>query len=119
MVPVVRRTGGLADTVMLASVIWGINGWFQGFGAPGSVVALTSWFSNSERGRVYGLWNTSHSMGEGLSFFVIGWVVANWGWRFGYFVPAMIGFVIDMMRKMLSVLMAWSDSGACFPSAFK
>ena len=88
---------GLADTVLFAAVIWGINGWFQGFGAPGSVVALTSWFSNSERGRVYGLWNTSHSMGEGLSFFVIGWVVANWGWRFGYFVPAMIGFATALL----------------------
>jgi MFS transporter, OPA family, sugar phosphate sensor protein UhpC len=82
---------GFADTVLMAAVFWGINGWFQGFGAPGSVVAITSWFSNSERGRVYGLWNTSHSIGEGLSFFVIGWVVANLGWHFGYFVPAMIG----------------------------
>src|SRR5262245_8863654 len=55
---------GFADTVLLAALLWGVNGWFQGFGAPGSVVALTSWFSNRERGRVYGLWNTSHSIGE-------------------------------------------------------
>ena len=82
---------GFADTLMLAVVLWGLNGWFQGFGAPGSVVAITAWFSNRERGRVYGLWNTSHSIGEGLTFFVIGWVVAHYGWRFGYFVPAMIG----------------------------
>jgi MFS transporter, OPA family, sugar phosphate sensor protein UhpC len=82
---------GFADTLLLAAVLWGINGWFQGFGAPGSVVALSSWFSNRERGRVYGLWITSHSFGEGLTFFVIGWVVATLGWSFGYFVPAAIG----------------------------
>lgn len=82
---------GFADTLLLAVVLWGINGWFQGFGAPGSVVAITSWFSNRERGRVYGLWNTSHAIGEGLSFFVIGWVVATLGWRFGFFIPAAIG----------------------------
>jgi OPA family sugar phosphate sensor protein UhpC-like MFS transporter len=83
---------GFADTVLLATVLWGLNGWFQGFGAPGSVVAMTAWFSNKERGRAYGLWSTAHSLGEGLTFFVIGAVVAYFGWRWGYFVPAMIGF---------------------------
>ncbi len=88
---------GFADTVLLATVIWGINGWFQGFGAPGGVVAMTAWFSNKERGRTYGLWSTAHSIGEGLTFFVIGSVVAYFGWRWGYFVPAMIGFAAAAM----------------------
>lgn len=84
---------GLVTTVGAAAIVWGLNGWFQGFGAPASVVALTSWFSNKERGRMYGLWSTAHSIGEGLTFFVIGSTVAALGWRYGYFVPAMIGFV--------------------------
>lgn len=91
---------GFADTLLMAAVIWGVNGWFQGFGAPGSVVALSSWFSNRERGRMYGLWITSHSFGEGLTFFVVGWVVATFGWRFGYFVPAGIG--------LFAALTVWS-----------
>lgn len=91
---------GFADTLAMAVVLWGLNGWFQGFGAPGSVVAISAWFSNRERGRVYGLWNTSHAIGEGLSFFVIGWVIALWGWRYGYFVPAAIG--------VFTAIMVWS-----------
>lgn len=63
---------GFADTVLFAAILWGVNGWFQGFGAPGSVVALSSWFSNRERGRNYGIWITSHSFGEGLP------AVADW-----------------------------------------
>jgi len=92
---------GFADTVLLATVIWGLNGWFQGFGAPGGVVAMTAWFSNKERGRMYGLWSTAHSIGEGLTFFVIGAVVAYFGWRWGYFVPAMIGFAAAAMMWLL------------------
>lgn len=92
---------GFADTVLLAAVIWGINGYFQGFGAPGGVVAMTHWFSNRERGRAYGLWSTAHSVGEGLTFFVTGAVVAYFGWRWGYFVPAMIGFAAAVMMWSL------------------
>lgn len=92
---------GFADTLMMAVVIWGLNGWFQGFGAPGSVVAMTAWFSNKERGRTYGIWSTAHSIGEGLTFFVIGWVVAHWGWQYGYFVPAMIGLVTAVLAYIL------------------
>ena len=33
---------GFADTVLMAAILWGVNGWFQGFGAPGSVVAIVS-----------------------------------------------------------------------------
>ena len=56
--------------------MWGLNGWFQSFGAPGGVVAMTAWFSNSERGRAYGIWSTAHSIGEGLTFLVVGGLVA-------------------------------------------
>ncbi len=82
---------GWTTTVGLAVMIWGLNGWFQSFGAPGGVVAMTAWFSNRERGRAYGIWSTAHSIGEGLTFIGVGSVVAFLGWRYGYFVPALFG----------------------------
>ena len=84
---------GFATTVLAASLIWGLNGWFQSFGAPGGVVAMTSWFSNRERGRAYGLWSTAHSIGEGLTFLVVGSLVAWLGWRWGYWGPGLIGML--------------------------
>lgn len=83
-----------ASTVLWTSVLlWGLNGWFQSFGAPGGVVAMTAWFSNRERGRIYGIWSTAHSIGEGLTFFVVGAVVAVLGWRSGFWIPGLIGVV--------------------------
>ena len=84
---------GFSTTVLAAALIWGLNGWFQSFGAPGGVVAMTAWFSNSERGRAYGIWSTAHSIGEGLTFFVVGALVAALGWRWGFWGPGLIGIV--------------------------
>jgi len=82
---------GFVTTVWLAAILWGINGWFQSFGAPGGVVAMTAWFSNRERGRAYGIWSTAHSIGEGLTFLAVGATVAVFGWRFGFWGPGLIG----------------------------
>ena len=82
---------GLTTTLWVAVLIWGLNGWFQSFGAPGGVVAMTAWFSNRERGRAYGIWSTAHSIGEGLTFIGVGSIVAWLGWRYGFFVPALFG----------------------------
>ena len=82
---------GFATSLWLAVVLWGLNGWFQSFGAPGGVVAMTHWFSNRERGRIYGIWSTAHSIGEGLTFLVVGVAVSTLGWRWGFWGPGLIG----------------------------
>lgn len=92
---------GLTTAVWTAVIIWGLNGWFQSFGAPGGVVAMTAWFSNTERGRAYGIWSTAHSIGEGLTFIGVGSVVAWLGWRYGYFVPALFGIGAAAMMLWL------------------
>ena len=82
---------GFSTVVTLSVVLWGLNGWFQSLGAPGGVVAMTAWFSNRERGRMYGIWSTAHSIGEGLTFLVVGTIVAVLGWHWGFLIPAMFG----------------------------
>ena len=82
---------GFATSLWLATLLWGLNGWFQSFGAPGGVVAMTNWFSNRERGRAYGVWSTAHSIGEGLTFLMVGVLVSALGWRWGYWGPGIIG----------------------------
>ncbi len=84
---------GFTTTVLAATIVWGLNGWFQSFGAPGGVVAMTAWFSNKERGRAYGVWSTAHSIGEGLTFLVVGGLVSYLGWQWGYWGPGLIGIV--------------------------
>lgn len=81
---------GFSTVLVVSMVLWGLNGWFQGFGAPAGMVTLANWFSNRERGRYYGIWSTAHSIGEGLTFVVVAAIVATWGWRFGFWLPGLL-----------------------------
>ncbi|MDB5430377.1 MAG: transporter [Caulobacter sp.] len=76
---------GASTLLWVSMLLWGLNGWFQGFGAPSAVVSLANWFANHERGRFYGIWSTSHSVGEGLTYFGVAWVVSHYGWRWGFY----------------------------------
>ncbi|MGI9271857.1 MAG: MFS transporter [Woeseiaceae bacterium] len=85
-----------STVVGLSAVLWALNGWFQGFGAPSAVVAMANWFSNSERGRYYGIWSTAHSIGEGLTYLGIAYLIAappkglGLPWQWGFWTPAAI-----------------------------
>lgn len=85
---------GVSTTVLAATIVWGLNGWFQSFGAPAGVVAMTQWFSIRERGRCYGLWSTAHSLGEGLTFVAVAGLVTWFGWQWGYWGPAIAGLFV-------------------------
>ncbi len=68
-------------------ILWALNGWFQGYGAPTGAVTLSNWFSNKERGRFYGIWSTAHAFGEGLTFIVSATLVTFFGWQAGFWGP--------------------------------
>ncbi len=92
---------GWSTIVWLSIGLWALNGWFQGFCAPSSVVSLTNWFANHERGRFYGIWSASHSIGEGLTFFVIAGIVALYGWQPGFWVPGVLCIVAAIGAYLL------------------
>ncbi|MBB6093600.1 OPA family sugar phosphate sensor protein UhpC-like MFS transporter [Povalibacter uvarum] len=92
---------GFSTLVWVSVLLWGLNGWFQSLGAPGGVVAMTAWFSNRERGRYYGIWSTAHSIGEGLTFLVVGTIVAVLGWHWGFWIPGIAGIATAMMAYAL------------------
>jgi OPA family sugar phosphate sensor protein UhpC-like MFS transporter len=85
---------GFSTILWVSVLLWGLNGWFQGFGAPTGAVALATWFSNRERGRMYGIWSTAHAIGEGLTFVGVAGVVTLWGWRAGFWGPGLMCIVV-------------------------
>lgn len=91
---------GFPMPALLFAVLWGVNGYAQSMGAPASVVGLARWFSNRERGTYYGVWCTSHNLGEALTFILTSLVVTSFGWRCGFAGAALFGFA--------GVALAWA-----------
>jgi OPA family sugar phosphate sensor protein UhpC-like MFS transporter len=81
---------GFSTLLWVSVTLWALNGWFQGMAAPSAVISIRNWFTIHERGRCYGIWSASHSIGEGLTFYVIAAVVAAFGWRYGFITPGII-----------------------------
>lgn len=81
---------GFSSTVLWFVIFWGINGWFQGWGWPPCARLLSTWYSQSERGRWWGLWNTAQSFGGAVIPFVVSVCVNFGGWRYGLYIPGIL-----------------------------
>jgi len=87
---------GLSSVWWAFAIFWGLNGWFQGWGAPGCAKLLTHWYSQSERGRWWGFWNTSNNVGSILVTYVITGCVGYLGWRFAMYIPGVLCVVMGL-----------------------
>lgn len=77
--------------------LWALNGWAQSMGAAPCVVAISRWYSNRDRGTFYGLWSSSHNIGEAITFIATAVIVSALGWQWGFRgagLLGLLGFVI-------------------------
>lgn len=94
---------GLSSVWWTLALFWGLNGWFQGWGWPGCAKLLTHWYSQSERGRWWSVWNTSHNLGGALIPLLTAACIQFFGWRSGMYVPGVLSilagfFIMDRLR---------------------
>ncbi|MBX3741455.1 MAG: MFS transporter [Akkermansiaceae bacterium] len=80
---------GLGSSVMTLGVFWVLNGWVQGMGFPPCARLMTHWFPPAVLASRMSVWNTSHSVGAGLTAVLCGYL-ASLGWRWCFLVPAVI-----------------------------
>lgn len=92
---VTALNGAIPSSVLFScfALFWAINGWGQSMGAPPAIVSLSRWFPLKIRGTYYGFFSASHNLGEGLSFIIVGSIVAAFGWRWGFFGAALVGLL--------------------------
>lgn len=84
---------GFTTSFALFLILWAINGWTQSMGAAPCVVALSRWFGDKERGTFYGLWSSSHNIGEAITFIATAVIVSAWGWEWGFRGAGLLGLL--------------------------
>ena len=68
-----------------------------GWGWPPCSKILTSWYSRSERGSWWAIWNTSHNVGGALIPLLVGFISLHFSWRYGMIIPGIIGVVLGLL----------------------
>lgn len=94
---------GASSTLFLFALFLVLNGLFQGWGSPPCAKLLTFWYSQTERGRWWGVWNTSHNIGGALIPIISAIAIQHFGWRYAMFFPGILAilvglFVINRLR---------------------
>lgn len=87
---------GFSSSLYLFAVFWGLNGWFQGCGWPPCARLLTHWYSQSERGRWWSWWNTSHNVGGALIPLFTAYCAQLYGWRSAMIAPGIVVIIGGM-----------------------
>jgi OPA family glycerol-3-phosphate transporter-like MFS transporter len=71
--------------------LWALNGFVQGMGWPPCGRVMGHWFSESERGLTFSIWNTSHNLGGGIAGWLAAWAVDTYGgWQYAFYVPGAV-----------------------------
>lgn len=100
---VVNICFGLSSSLIVFTVLWALNGWFQGFGWPPCTRFLTQWYSQSERGSWWSTMNLAHNLGSFTIAYFIYFCMEYAGWRCAMMMPGVICilgafFLINRLR---------------------
>ncbi|MDG1436824.1 MAG: MFS transporter [Rickettsiaceae bacterium] len=88
---------GFSNNLYFLAFFLIINHWLQSMGWPPAARMLTHWFAPHELGTKWALGAASHQIGGALTLIFSGYLVSNFGWRYAFFIPAMIAAIIAMI----------------------
>jgi OPA family sugar phosphate sensor protein UhpC-like MFS transporter len=88
---------GSCSSVLMFSLIWGLNGIFQAWGWPAITKILTYWFEKEKRGTWWSMCNTAHNIGGGLLPLFSVFIAATFSWRLSLLISGTISIVMGFV----------------------
>src|SRR5882672_1268562 len=85
---------GCSSTVVLMGSLFAIQGLCQASGWAPLSKNVGEFFSQRERGSIMGFWCTNYALGGFIASVLAGYSAQRFGWRFAFFIPAGVLFVI-------------------------
>lgn len=84
---------GFSTSLWAFASLWVLNAFFQAWGSPVCARLLTTWYSRTERGGWWALWNTAHNIGGALIPMLMGAVALHYGWRSGMMIAGVMAII--------------------------
>jgi sugar phosphate permease len=91
---------GSVSGALLFALLFTLNGAAQATGWPGTTRAMAEWTTPENRGTVMGLWSTCYQVGPFLAGPFAGVLIARYGWRSAFHVPA-------VLMALVAILVLW------------
>ncbi|MDA9163886.1 MFS transporter [Rickettsiaceae bacterium] len=88
---------GFSESLIFLGIFWALNNWFQSMGWPPAARMLTHWFAPKELGTKWALGAASHQVGGAITLVFTGYLVTDYGWRYAFFIPAIIATIIALI----------------------
>ena len=88
---------GSVSSALLFAVLFTLNGVAQATGWPGTTRAMAEWTTPANRGTVMGLWSTCYQVGPFLAGPLAGALIARYGWRAAFHVPALLMALVALL----------------------
>jgi sugar phosphate permease len=85
---------GSAHAAWIFALCFGLNGFAQSTGWPGTTKIVAQWTSALDRGRVMGIWSTCYQVGGIAATALATFLLARYGWRAAFYVPALCLVVV-------------------------
>src|SRR5882724_7694810 len=85
---------GCSSTIALMGILFAIQGLCQSSGWAPLSKNVGEFFSQRERGSIMGFWCTNYAFGGFIASVLAGYSAQKFGWRYAFFVPAGVLFVI-------------------------
>jgi len=101
------------DSVVILSILWGANGFFQSMGWAPGIAALTRWWPDNKRGFAIGFVNAFSGFGQVAAYGAV-LVAYIWfspmGWNAGFVIPPLFSLAA-LVLYLLSVKATPKDAG--------
>jgi sugar phosphate permease len=88
---------GSASSALGFAFCFTLNGVAQATGWPGTTRAMAEWTTPKNRGTVMGLWSTCYQAGPFLAGPFAGMLIARYGWRSAFHVPAALMALVALL----------------------
>jgi sugar phosphate permease len=92
---------GSSSTVLWMGLLFAVQGFSQASGWAPLAKNVGEFFSQRERGTIMGFWCTNYAFGGFLASILAGYSAQKFGWRYAFFVPAGVLFLIWILFFLL------------------